>query len=217
MNFKGAIEDFKEHELINDLYRQNQQQADRIAELEKTIQDGIQSFGKVQDEMLNQKFTFPRWSKEKEMFDSWENHETSQTKQVWCKCGDGINPDSGAICGNCLASIKTTPQTKPLNKEGLMDTGVWDVRKGKDKWFIVASSHFKHDVEMTITGDFYDEEQNLAYCQQIADRLNDDFYPQTKPLSDEEIAVIWANHSVPMTGMEFLKVARAIEERHGIK
>jgi hypothetical protein len=31
-----------------------------------------------------------------------------------------------------------------------------------------------------------------------------------KTLTDEEIAVIWANHSVPMTGMEFKKVVEAI-------
>ncbi|NBP55125.1 hypothetical protein EBU71_01055 [bacterium] len=42
-------------------------QKDRIAELEKTIQDGIQAFGKVQDQMLDNKFAFPRWSKEKEI------------------------------------------------------------------------------------------------------------------------------------------------------
>jgi len=31
-----------------------------------------------------------------------------------------------------------------------------------------------------------------------------------KDLTDEEIAVIWANYSVPMTGMEFKKVVEAI-------
>ena len=38
-------------------------------------------------------------------------------QQVWCDCGDGITPDCGAICGNCLASMNTTPQTKPLSDE----------------------------------------------------------------------------------------------------
>ena len=31
-----------------------------------------------------------------------------------------------------------------------------------------------------------------------------------KELTDEEIAVIWVNYAVPMTGIEFIKVARAI-------
>jgi hypothetical protein len=62
------------------------QQADRIAELEKTIQDGIQAFGKVQDQMLDNKFAFPRWSKEKEMFDSWVSHEKQSAEPVaWIK------------------------------------------------------------------------------------------------------------------------------------
>lgn len=35
-------------------------------------------------------------------------------------------------------------------------------------------------------------------------------YTHPADLTDEEIAVIWANHSVPMTGMEFKKVVEAI-------
>jgi hypothetical protein len=35
-------------------------------------------------------------------------------------------------------------------------------------------------------------------------------YPSPRELSDEEIAVIWANFGVPMTGMEFKKVVEAI-------
>ena len=27
-----------------------------------------------------------------------------QGQTVWCSCGDGIMPDSGAKCGNCLAA-----------------------------------------------------------------------------------------------------------------
>jgi hypothetical protein len=34
--------------------------------------------------------------------------------------------------------------------------------------------------------------------------------PKPRELSDEEIAVIWANFGVPMTGMEFKKVVEAI-------
>jgi hypothetical protein len=88
------------------------------------------------------------------MFDSWENHETSQSKQVWCKCGDGINPDSGAICGNCLASMNTIPQTKPLSFQDFVDLtndveAIWDFKVNGSVYFptVDAFNNFCRAIE----------------------------------------------------------------------
>ena len=37
--------------------------------------------------------------------------------------------------------------------------------------------------------------------------------PQTKPLSDEEIAVIWMNNEIPLSGFLFRKIVRIIEAK----
>ena len=47
--------------------------------------------------------------------------EELDKKKVWCDCGDSIEPNCGAICGNCLASMNTTPQTKPLSDEEILE------------------------------------------------------------------------------------------------
>jgi len=104
-------------------------QKDRIAELEKTIQDGIQAFGKVQDQMLDSKFAFPRWSKEKEMFDSWVSHEKQSVEPVaWIKKDTLIflgNYEFGSITIQVQKQkddefdipLYTTPQIKELSDE----------------------------------------------------------------------------------------------------
>ena len=104
-------------------------QKDRIAELEKTIQDGIQAFGKVQDQMLDNKFAFPRWSKEKEMFDSWVSHEKQSVEPVaWIKKDTLIflgNYEFGSITIQVQKQkddefdipLYTTPQIKELSDE----------------------------------------------------------------------------------------------------
>lgn len=52
------------------------------------------------------------------------------------------------------------------------------------------------------TLDDYLERNNLFLCRQ---------------LTDEEIALIWANYEVPMTGMDFKKVVEAILQKVNYK
>ena len=66
------------------------QQADRIAELEKDLNKYDQL--------------------------AWD--DLSNSKTIWCDCGDGITANSGAKCGICAS---TTPQTKPLSDEEICD------------------------------------------------------------------------------------------------
>jgi hypothetical protein len=126
----------------NDVVNMLRQQADRIAELEKTIQDGIQAFGKVQDQMLDNKFAFPRWSKEKEMFDSWVSHEKQSVEPVaWIKKDTLIflgNYEFGSITIQVQKQkddefdipLYTTPQIKELSDEEIEKLQAEHTEKG---------------------------------------------------------------------------------------
>ena len=47
---------------------------------------------------------------------AWD--DLNKSKTIWCACGDGITPDSGAKCGICVSA---TPQTKPLSEKELYE------------------------------------------------------------------------------------------------
>ena len=55
-----------------------------------------------------------------------------------------------------------------------MDKGPWQVAyEGLDfTRFCVASDDFKHDVTLTVTGDFADNDELRRYCEWLRDTLN---------------------------------------------
>jgi hypothetical protein len=55
-----------------------------------------------------------------------------------------------------------------------------------------------------------DNGKSLQFKENKFSEINIPLYTAPRELSDEEIAVIWANFGVPMTGMEFKKVVEAI-------
>lgn len=45
-------------------------------------------------------------------------------REVWCGCGDGIMPDSGAKCGNCVAADAAVREWQGLTKDEV--DALWD-------------------------------------------------------------------------------------------
>jgi len=73
-------------------------------------------------------------------------------------------------------------------------------------WLRYENEHWRLDFPMVR---FYTNVETPEIPLYTTPELARKLHP-TKTLTDEEIAVIWANHSVPMTGMEFKKVVEAI-------
>ena len=54
--------------------------------------------------------------------DYWKPLYTHPAKTIWCACGDGITPDSGAVCGVCVLTnpakehFEDEPQAEELHE-----------------------------------------------------------------------------------------------------
>ena len=52
------------------------------------------------------------------------------------------------------------------------DKGPWEVQNRPPNEIVLFSDDFKHDVMLSIKGDFYGEEDKLLYMQKLCDFLN---------------------------------------------
>ena len=55
---------------------------------------------------------------------------------------------------------------------GVIERGPWEVGKTSDGRVYLQSNDFTHDVRLYVNGDFLDDDQKLAYAEEIAKRLN---------------------------------------------
>ena len=60
--------------------------------------------------------------------------------------------------------------TQPTVIKMIDETGIWQAYRKGDTVYIATTSSY--DTTMTITGDFYSEEEKYVYAQEIAHRLN---------------------------------------------
>lgn len=90
----------------------------RIAELEETI-IACYTIQKMQaKEVYKGNDRIAELEKDLKKYDQLAWDDLNKSKTIWCACGDGITPDSGAKCGICAS---TTPQTKPLSDEEMKE------------------------------------------------------------------------------------------------
>lgn len=61
--------------------------------------------------------------------------------------------------------------TEPVNKTTIRENGPWKVVTYGER-IDLQSDDFTHDAGLTVTGDFTDRAEKIAYATEIAKRLN---------------------------------------------
>ena len=104
------------------------QQADRIKDLEKLLEHSVGADCREMryiQEIENRDARIAELEKDLAKYDELAIDDLEGKRIIWCACGDGITPDSGAVCGNCLASKTITPQIKELSDEEILQQAEW--------------------------------------------------------------------------------------------
>lgn len=97
----------------------------------------------------------------KDYSDFWEKVRLGQAKMK-CQFGPHHGVAEGDDCARCTADYVDMMTMRP-------DRGPWTC---SDDGKYLESDDFRHDVSISITGDFWDDRVRHEYAQNICDRLN---------------------------------------------
>ena len=159
--------------------------------------------------------------------------EPEQTEQkVWCDCGDSIEPDSGAKCGNCVAADSAGPEQEPVAWVECDGELVWNNREaaiGRNLYTAPTPQPEQKQEPVAWMYDFLNPDDREEVIRNWVTQSPDDIEREKgfnvrplytapiprKPLPTIEIIGMY-NAQYDPDADDGLGFARAIERAHGI-